>query len=136
MKDYRAFKRYQIEEWEDDEEWLGARLDFLWTIRDYDSDKYMALKLNEEKYDMYSINNDEVHRIASKLHYSVDGKQYERVFKNKPIEEIYRIYTNLLNMKEFDLREFIIKKNCNLYEYLDMTYGDSDDFYYLSKDYM
>ena len=29
MKDYRSFERINIDNWEDDKEWLGNRLDFL-----------------------------------------------------------------------------------------------------------
>lgn len=131
MKDYRVFERYKIEEWEDDIEWLGARLDFLWTIRDYNPEKYMELKLNKEKNDMYSLSNDEIHRIASKLHYSVDGKQYRKQLKNKTIEEIYNVFENLSHMRKHNLLEFIKKNNCNLYEYINLIYGNSDGFYYL-----
>ena len=33
MKNYRTFERINIADWEDDKEWLGNRLDFLWSER-------------------------------------------------------------------------------------------------------
>ena len=124
MKNYRAFKRYTVEEWENDNEWKAKRLDFIWSIRDYNSSLYLDLDLHNEKEDFYSVNNSEVARMASKLHYSVDMDYYEKTIGNTSIENQYSILKNLRKMKRNDIVQFMRKDNCNLYEYLKDKIGD------------
>lgn len=118
MKDYRAFKRYTIDQWEEDVEWLAARLDFIWCMRDYYPEGYMDMGLNKEKADFYSINNTQIGALAQKLHYSVDGALYDNTVGKESLEKQYRKYKELIIMRDGDLRNFLKKSNCNLYEYL------------------
>lgn len=128
MKDYRSFERINIEDWEQDKQWLGNRLDFLWSIRDYNSDLYIKNKLNLEKNDFYSYNDAEVGRIAQERHYSVDTDRYDSIYKDISIEDQYEKYKELQYLRKTNLKEFLNKKNCNLYDYL--LYKDIDGYFY------
>lgn len=123
MKDYRSFERIDVDDWEDDKEWLGNRLDFLWSMREYNAELYLANDLHLEKNDFYEYNDDEVVKIANSRHYSVDVGMYDNMYKNTTIEEQYDIYKKLKYLKTNDLKEFLKKNNCNLYDYfLDKDY--------------
>jgi len=134
MKDYRSFTKYEIDEWEESAEWKAGRLDFLWSIRDYNFKLYMELGLNEEKQDMYCINDNKVLAIATKSFHSVDMEAYDRQYININIRDKYILYQKLINLKKNNLKEFLLKNNCNLYEYLDIRYAQSEEFYYLKKE--
>ena len=69
MKNYRQIRRMQIEEWEDDNEWKGRRLAFIFEMMYEKTDVYLRIGLNEEKRDFYNINNSDVARIAEKTFY-------------------------------------------------------------------
>jgi len=118
MKNYREFKRYKPEEWEDNIEWKGLRLSFLFDMQLYYSDIYMKLKLNKEKYDFYSVNDGDVSRIASEDHYSVNTKLYDSKFSSFEENELRQLLEDLIHLKNNKPEEFLLKKNCNLYEYL------------------
>ena len=123
MKDYRSFERIDVDDWEDDKEWLGNRLDFLWCIREYDNELYFANDLYLEKNDFYMYNDDEVVKIANSKHYSVDVELYDNMYKDTSIEDQYEMYEKLKQLKISDLKGFLKKNNCNLYDYfLDKDY--------------
>ena len=69
MKNYRQIRRMQIEEWEDDNEWKGRRLAFIFEMMYEKTDVYLRIGLNEEKRDFYNINKSDVARIAEKTFY-------------------------------------------------------------------
>ena len=133
MRDYRVLKRYTMDQWEDDDEWKAARLDFIWCIRDYYPKKYMELELNEEKNDFYSINNNEVSRLASNLHYSIDMDYYNSIMKVLSLDSQYSMLKKLNDMKYNNIKQFIRKNNCNLYEYLKMR-RDNGDYYDVERE--
>lgn len=128
MKDYRSLERYSIDEWEEDKEWLGNRLDTLWSIRDYNFELYMKNNLNLEKNDFYKYNDNEVSRIASNRHHSVDIKKYDYIYKRVSVAEQKMRYKKLEDLKNNSLKEFLKKDNCNHYEYF--RYKDADGFFY------
>lgn len=129
MKDYRSFERIDVDDWEEDKEWLGNRLDFLWSIRDYNTELYFANDLHLEKHDFYEYNDYEVINIASSRHYSVDVEKYNNMYRNTSIEDQYNIYQKLRRLKASDLKEFMKKNNCNLYDY----FLDKDSQGYFSE---
>ena len=124
MEDYRALKKYEIDEWENNNWWKAKRLDFIWCMRDYKSQLYLSLGLHDEKEDFYSINNAEVALLASELHYSVDVEYYKKTIGKKKIQEQFSIFNKLRELKDNDIIEFMRKDNCNLYEYLKMKEAD------------
>lgn len=134
MKDYRAANRYHHEEWESDKGWQGARLDFLWCFRDYYPQKYLKLELNKEKNDFYAINDPEVSSIATNLHYSVDMEMYDKRMKSVSLRDKYNKYKELVAMRETNINKFMLKSNCNLYEYLQARYLQTEEFYQLEQE--
>lgn len=120
MKDYRAFKRYQMDEWESDKEWLGKRLAFLWDVRSYWPSQYRDLGLAEEKHDFYMINDLEVTRIAHDDHYSIDSSIYESKLYSE--RQIYEKYRELEGMKKHTKKEFLKKCNCNFHGWIECVY--------------
>lgn len=118
MKNYREMKRYCPDEWEDSDEWKGSRLDFLWEVRLYYPQTYLELKLSEEKEDFYVINDEAVARIASSKHYSVDMEMYKQKYEGTEESELTKKLNYLKNMRVNNPQEFLLKKNCNLFEYL------------------
>ena len=57
MKDYRAFTRFFVDEWEDDIEWKAQRLSFLWDVRKFYFELYLKNHLNKElQDDFYDLN--------------------------------------------------------------------------------
>jgi hypothetical protein len=78
----------------------------------------MRLKLNEEKYDFYSINNDDVSRIAREDHYSVNIKLYDAMYDSYEISDLRQQLEDLVFLRDNKPEVFLLKKNCNFYEYL------------------
>ena len=74
MKDYRQLVRMQEHQWENNKEWLGKRLSFIWHMEYFAGSVYLELKLNDEKYDFYHINDSEVSQVAKDDFYSMDLK--------------------------------------------------------------
>jgi hypothetical protein len=121
MKNYRNLERYQINEWEIDKEWLGKRLSFLWNVRKYRDELYTSNKLNLEVLNFYDMNDSKIMKIASDDFNYIDGKFYENMYKNKTEEEMMEDYEYLRNMKDTNFNKFILKKNCDKFEYLLIT---------------
>lgn len=118
MKDYRQIKKMEPGEWENNIDWMACRLDFLWCIEHYKPELYRKLKLSEEKNDFYEINNNEVGRLAQEKHYSVNVDYYKKYFSNIGLVAQHSLYKKLNNMRQNNLKEFLLKKNCNMYDYL------------------
>lgn len=120
MKDYRALKRYSVSEWEDDIEWLARRMDFLWDMRDFYPDIYMEIGLNKElQNDFYRYNLPEVHALAVKLNsYNENSVKYWNKCEKENPGYFKQKYIDLRSIKNWDLKEFIKKKNCYLYLYI------------------
>lgn len=113
MKDYRYEGVYNSNEWEDSKEWRARRLQFLWDFRLYFCKEYMDMKMFEEKNQFYSINDDEVSRLAAKYDSYSDG-ELER-YKTISIEKLSEEYDRLKDLKNCDRKQFFMKNNSNLY---------------------
>lgn len=118
MKNYREFKRYHPEEWEDDPEWMGCRLAFLWFVRDYYLDMYHGRRLSKEVDDFYVRNDNQVMDLARADYNSIDFRRYDNAYKNESVEDLRKKLDKLERLKNENPGEFILKKNCNLYDYL------------------
>lgn len=115
MKNYRYFGRYLPDEWENDKEWMGKRLDFLWEVRRYYPQTYTGLGMHNEKEDFYDMNDDTVSRVARSCNSYSDG-ELDR-YKKIKIDDLVEKYKNLVSMKKENRSEFMKKCNCNLYAY-------------------
>lgn len=137
MKDYRMYhKRYFPNEWEEDNEWLSKRLEFLWTFRDYYPKKYSDLKLSEEKEDLYEIyGSTNIMARASQLHY----EQYENNkfnFENKNNNELFSEYKRLIDIKKNDIDQFLRRRIYIKYYLLKEYIKDNlqEEYYFYKKE--
>ncbi len=120
MKNYRRLDRYDRSEWENDDEWKGKRLAFLWILREDRRDLYDMHDLGIEKNDFYETKTSRIDYFAFK-EYSVDFKQYEDSYKND-FEKMAKDYIRLQDMKMNNFDEFILKKNCNRSHFLEQNF--------------
>jgi hypothetical protein len=123
-KNYRELKRFQPNEWEKDSNWMGKRLSFLWLVKDYRPDLYRELHLSDEKYDFYNLNIEGVMPIAQNDYHSVDRCMHDNIYRNIDSSEIVKEYNNLKKMIDENFKEFLLKKNCNKYDYFLMLIND------------
>jgi hypothetical protein len=122
----------QEHQWENNKEWLGKRLSFIWHMFHYRPSLYLELKLNDEKCDFYEINDTDVSLVAKRDFYSADFKEYEKYFR-KDYYKMAREYNYLLEMKEDNLKDFLSKNNCNKYDYLMNNFENFQQEYYELK---
>jgi len=116
MKNYRQLTRYQPHEWEDDKEWRARRLQFLWDMRSYYTSDYLRNGMADEKDDFYDINDSTVSSLASLYDRYADGEfeRYEKMSNN----ECSNMLKRLERLKDTNKQEFLLKCNCNLYNYI------------------
>lgn len=127
MKNYKSFRRLSPEEWENDKEWLGKRMSFLWDMRNYYPDIYLDNELSRElQDDFYGMNCNEVGKIA----------RNENSYKKGDVEKwsswsaqlIYDNYIRLTKMKKHNKKEFLKKCNCYLYTFIcQQRYDEVED---------
>jgi len=126
MKDYRATHRYTPKQWEDDIEWQGKRLSFIWDYRSHFPQDYLSSGIVDEKNAFYELTGDDVAKIAHDDHYSVDMDYYDRIYKEMNCYKIARKFVELNNIKESSVKTFFLKKNVNEYDYMLIRYNYSD----------
>jgi len=129
MKNYRAFTRFFVDEWEDDIEWKAQRLSFLWDIRKFYFELYLKNNLNKElQDDFYGINNDQVSNLAAGISsgtYTKDSKKWAKL----DISFLYEKYIELKRMKKRDAKMFLRRNNQFLYTYiLERRYEELSDY--------
>jgi len=122
-RDYRLMGKYDVEkiyfEKLESKEWLGKRLSFLWDIKDQYSDDYFAYGLSEEKNIFYKINDNDVLKIASEDYHSINKNLYINI-------DIKTEYRRLKKLKKTNRKEFLLKKNVHMYEYIISNYDLSE----------
>jgi hypothetical protein len=121
MKNYKQIKKYENEEWETDNNWLGFRLSFIWNVRKYRNDLFIKNKLNEELTEIYNLNNMQIRKIASNDFNYIDGKKFDNYYKNKSEEEMISDFNELDNLRVNNFELFINKNTYDKYEYLLIT---------------
>ena len=131
MKDYRAFTKYRIDEWENDIEWKANRMSFLWDIRKFYVETYLKNKLNIElQSDFYGINDYEVANLAHKVNQGNYGEDCRR-WNKLEINYLYEKYIDLKRMKKRDAKMFLKRNNQFLYTYiLERRYDELSDYIY------
>lgn len=120
MKNYRALERYTRDEWEDDDEWKGKRLAFLWITREDRHDLYDKYDLGIEKNDFYETKTPKIDYFAFK-EYLFDFDDYDKFYKNN-FEKMAKDFILLQDIKMNNFSEFLLKKNCNKSHYLEQNF--------------
>ena len=130
MKDYRSFIRYNRDEWENDKEWLGKRMSFLWDMRKYYKDIYMNNELNKElQMDFYSMDDTQVLKNARKDN-SYSNRDYAN-WNNWKVESLYKNLKRLEKLKSENKKEFLKKCNCYLYTFItEQKYEEIQEYEY------
>ena len=133
MKDYRQYLRaYSPKEWEDNKEWLGKRLEFIWTFGDYYPQLYRDRGFGKEKNYMYEYygSDNEVGKVADHEHYGqYQTKKYESLKNENPVDVIEE-YIRLKIIKNDDMDKFLRKRIYIKYCFYDEFIED-----YLQEEY-
>jgi len=127
MKNYRRLEMYKINEWEEDDEWKAKRLAFLWLVQEERPDLYKKNNLSEEKYELYEIKTNKMSKIALE-EYSIDFNYYENFYKDD-YEKMALDYMHLHDMKINNFNSFILKKNCNKFNFLEINFYEFKENY-------
>jgi len=133
VKDYRQYSSaYSPNEWEEDKEWLGKRLEFLWTLADYYPQIYNNRGFGDEKHEIYHYygSDNKVSKPAAEEHYGqYQTKKYENLKNENPFDVI-REYIRLKKIKGNDMDQFLRKRVYIKYYFYDEYIKD-----YLQQEY-
>jgi hypothetical protein len=111
MKDYRRYTEpYKPNEWEEDEEWLIKRLDFLWTLSEYYPRIYIEKRFGEEKYNLYKFYEKLIPKANDINTSQYNEGYYLNMFSKKSLEDLREEFKVLHLTKEKNMDMFLRKR--------------------------